>query len=41
VVVDETGAFAGTVLGHQVLAAIESAARPPAPDRDLAGRSAT
>ena len=41
VVVDETGAFAGTVLGHEVLAAIENAPRPPAPDAQLAGRSAT
>ena len=37
VVVDETGAFAGTVLGQQVLAAIESSARPPATDAHLAG----
>ena len=41
VIVDETGAFAGTVLAHQVLAAIESAPRPPAPDAALAGGSAT
>jgi len=41
VLVDETGAFVGTVLGHQVLSAIENAARPPASDADLAGRSAT
>lgn len=41
VIVDETGAFAGTVLGHQVLSAIESSARPPASDIQLAGGSAT
>ena len=41
VVVDEAGAFAGTVLGHEVLEAIENAPRPPAPDAQLAGRSAT
>jgi osmoprotectant transport system ATP-binding protein len=35
VVVDEAGAFAGTVLGHQVLEAIESAERPPAADAHL------
>jgi osmoprotectant transport system ATP-binding protein len=35
VVVDETGAFAGTVLGHQVLSAIESSARPAASDAYL------
>ena len=37
VIVDETGAFAGTVLGQQVLSAIESSARPPASDARLAG----
>ena len=41
VIVDETGAFAGTVLGHQVLSAIENSSRPPASDAHLAGRSAT
>jgi len=41
VIVDETGAFAGTVLAHQVLSVIESAPRPPAPDTALAGGSAT
>jgi osmoprotectant transport system ATP-binding protein len=41
VIVDERGAFAGTVLGHQVLSAIETSARPPAPEAHLAGRSVT
>jgi osmoprotectant transport system ATP-binding protein len=41
VIVDESGAFAGTVLAHQVLSVIESAPRPPAPDTALAGGSAT
>jgi len=40
VVVDEAGAFAGTVLGHQVLEAIESAERPPAADAHLSEGSA-
>jgi hypothetical protein len=41
VVADESGAFVGTVLGHQVLEAIENAERPPAVDADLTGSSAT
>ena len=41
VVVDEAGAFLGTVLGHQVLEAIENADRPPALGADLTGSSAT